>query len=113
MAVSFTTERMDDKNAAVLKINGRLDAAALGDFEAALLPLAGDAALERIVLDGTNLEYIASAGLRVLLKAIKAMGKRKAKLLGAAFNPQIVSVLKMTGFLSYIELNDNAAECLP
>ncbi len=112
MAVVFTTERLDQRNAAVLRIKGRLDAAALSDFEAALLPLAEDAALDRVVLEGTDLEYIASAGLRVLLKAIKAMGKRKAKLLGAAFNPQIVSVLKMTGFLSYIDLKENAAEHL-
>ncbi len=112
MAVAFTTERLDEKKAAVLKINGKLDASALGGFEAALLPLAEDAALERIVLDGTGLQYIASAGLRVLLKAIKSMGKRKARLFGAAFNQQIVSVLKMTGFLSYIDLREDAAACL-
>lgn len=112
MAVSFETERMDEKNAAVLHITGRLDAAALVDFEAALLPLAEDETLARIVLDGTALEYISSAGLRVFLKAIKAMDRRKAKLLGAAFNQQIASVLKMTGFLAYIELKPGVDDSL-
>lgn len=111
MAVIVETERVGD-GAAVVKIAGRLDAASIADFEAALLPLAEDAALGRVVLDGTRLDYVASAGLRVLLKAVKAMDQRKAKLLGAAFDPKIVAVLKMTGFLSYIEMRPGVAECL-
>ena len=97
----------------VLRLSGRLDAAATLEFEAALLPLAENPATTRIILDGAGMDYVASAGLRTILKAIKALTPRKAKLYGAGFLPSVTSVLRMTGFLPFIELRPTVKECLP
>ncbi|MDR3210705.1 MAG: STAS domain-containing protein [Planctomycetota bacterium] len=97
---------------AVVKINGRLDATTVGDAEKILLPLAEDATLNRIIMDGANLEYVASAGLRIILKAVKVMAPRKAKLFAAAMPESVLAVLKMTGFNSFVELRATVADCL-
>ena len=111
MALTVTLETPAE-DVAVLRLAGRLDAAVMADFEKALLPHAENPAVARVVLEGTAMDYIASAGLRVLLKAVKAMAPRKAKLCGAGLTPAVASVLKMAGFLAFIELRPTVAECL-
>lgn len=111
MAVRLTMERLEN-GIAVVRVGGRLDASAVGDFEAGILPLAGDEGVSRVILAGGELEYVASAGLRVLVKAIKSMSARKAKLYAAEFRPETLSVLKMTGFQSFMEIRPTLEECL-
>ena len=96
----------------LLGLSGRLDASAAADFEVALLPHAENAAVTRVILDGAGLEYVASAGLRAILKAIKAMTPRKAILYGVGLTPTVVAVLKMTGFLAFVQLRGSIDECL-
>lgn len=97
--VEFTA----DGGGATVRVEGRLDAAAAPEFEQILMPLAENPKVRRIVLDGERLEYIASAGLRVLLKAVKAMQPRRARILGTRFNESVTAVLDMTGFLAFID----------
>jgi anti-anti-sigma factor len=111
MALTVTVETPAE-GVTVLRLSGRIDAAAMADFEAILMPHAENPAMVRIVLEGSGMEYIASAGMRVLLKAVKAMTPRKAKLCGAGMGASVTSVLKMTGFHSFIDLRNTVAECL-
>ena len=111
MTLTVTTETPAE-GVTVLRLSGRIDAAAAADFEAILLPRAEDPAVTRIVLEGAGMDYIASAGLRAILRAVKALTARKAKLYGAGLLPSVTSVLKMTGFLPFIELRPTVDECL-
>jgi anti-sigma B factor antagonist len=111
MAVRLTEDRREG-GIAVLRVDGRLDAAAAGDFEAGILPLAGDAGVTRLILACGELEYVASAGLRVLVKVVKSLAARKAKLYCAELRPEPLSVLKMTGFLSFMAVKQTLDECL-
>ena len=112
MPLTITVENPAE-GVVALRLAGRLDAAATADFEAVLLPHAENPSVRRLVIEGTAMDYVASAGLRSFLKAIKAMNPRQAKLLGAGFGPPVAAVLKMTGFLSFIDLRASLAECLP
>ena len=111
MALTVTTETPAE-GVIVLRLSGRLDAAAMQDFEAILLPHAENPAIKRLILEGAGMDYVASAGLRSILKAIKALTPRKAKLYGAGLLPSVTAVLKMTGFLPFIELRATIEECL-
>ena len=111
MALTVTVETPAE-GVTVLRLSGRLDAAAMADFEAILLPHAENPAVTRVILEGAGMDYIASAGLRSILKAVKAMTPRKAKLYGVGLVASVTSVLKMTGFLPFIELRSTIKECL-
>ena len=111
MALTVTVEDRDG-GIRVVRLAGRLDAESAADFEAALLPLAEDASVVRIALEGSGLVYVASAGLRVLVKAVKAMAPRRAKLAAAALPETVVSVLKMTGMLSFVAVHPTVDDCL-
>lgn len=76
-----------------IALQGRLDTTTAPQLEAELL-LDG---ITELVLDFSELEYISSAGLRVLLSAQKVMSKQGAMILRGV-NEEIMEVFEITGF---------------
>ena len=84
-----------DGDKLTVALEGRLDTTTAPEFEAALkedLPNA-----QSVVLDFEKLEYISSAGLRVLLTAQKEMGKKGGMVIKNVC-PEILEVFEITGF---------------
>ena len=97
----MTIEKMINGNAAVLKIAGMLDTETAPELEALL-----DASLTGIadlVFDFADLEYVSSAGLRVILKAQKLMnaaGKMKV----VHVNESVMEIFEITGFTGILTI---------
>ena len=80
---------------AVYALEGRLDTVTSPDLEEALKETIEN--VEELVLDFGNLEYISSAGLRVLLAAHKVVTKNgQMKLTNV--NSTIMEIFDVTGF---------------
>ena len=82
-------------NKAVLALEGRLDTVTAPDLEGAIretLP-----GLAELRLDFEKLEYISSAGLRVLLSAQKAISGQGEMILFNV-NETVMEVFEVTGF---------------
>ena len=78
-----------------LAIEGRLDTTTAPELEKACDSILDG--VSELVFDMTNLEYVSSAGLRVLLKVQKVMARRgKLKLVGV--NETVMEVFEITGF---------------
>ena len=87
--------------AITLKVSGRLDTTTAPALEAAVSENVG--ACEQLILDFADLEYISSAGLRVILKAQKAMSaKGGMKLLHV--NETIMEIFEITGFCDILTI---------
>ena len=97
----MTIEKKTNGEAATLIVSGRLDTQTAPELENeldAILP-----ALKDLTFDMTNLEYVSSAGLRVILKAQKAMNAQGSmKLTGV--NDSIMEVFDITGFLDILTI---------
>ena len=97
----MTIEKTIENNVAVLKAAGRLDTTTAPELEAAI-----DGCVEGIkelVLDFSGLEYVSSAGLRVILKAQKLMNARGSmKLINV--NETIMEVFDITGFADILNI---------
>lgn len=78
-------------------LKGRLDGTTSAETEKALLALLTE---DETTLDVqlADLDYISSAGLRVLLVAAKAAKARKGKLVLHGPKPAIFEVFKISGF---------------
>lgn len=94
-------EKIIDGVSVTLKLSGRLDTTTSPELEKAV-----DGVLEGVrdlTFDMSELEYISSAGLRVILKAQKAMNaKGSMKLTGV--NDSIMEVFDITGFLDILTI---------
>ena len=101
----------------LLTLGGRLDAASSPQFKQQIDALF-DQGRYRLVLDMTNLEYIASPGLRVLIEARKrARDLKLTDLEGgdvriANLPPRIKEVFDLTGFTSLFEIFDDITEAV-
>lgn len=93
-------EEIDGKLVATLI--GELDTAAAQETEQALKPLL-DSKGKDIVIDCTELEYIASSGLRLLLGILKQAQEVGSRVVLKNVNDVVKDVLDLTGFVSIFE----------
>ena len=81
-------------------VEGRLDTVTAPDLESELKStLEG---VKELVMDFTKLEYISSAGLRVLLAAFKKMDAKGGKMKLTNINEMVREVLDVTGLMSVL-----------
>ena len=97
----MTIEKSVNGTAATLKIVGRLDTVTAPALESAVDGCA--AGVQELVLDCGGLEYVSSAGLRVILKAQKLMNAQGSmKLTGV--NETVMEVFDITGFADILTI---------
>ena len=80
-----------------LAVSGELTALTAEQLNAAIEAAMGQACLA-LTLDFKDLEYVASAGLRVLLKAQKALDARNGKFIIRNVCEEVMNVFEITGF---------------
>ena len=79
----------------IVKVVGRLDTTTAPELEAALKE--SFEGLEKLVLDFSELDYLSSAGLRVLLQSQKTMNKQ-GEMVVRNVNETISEIFEVTGF---------------
>lgn len=94
-------EEIDGKLVATLI--GELDTAAAPETEKALQPLM-DSKGKDIVIDCTELEYIASSGLRLLLGILKQAQEVGSRVVLKNVNDVVKDVLDLTGFVALFDI---------
>jgi anti-sigma B factor antagonist len=78
-----------------LKVDGRLDTTSAPQLEAELKnSISG---VKSLIIDFAGLEYVSSAGLRVLLATRKTMNKQ-GEMIIRNVNTEIMQIFNMTGF---------------
>lgn len=100
--MEVTKKREDAK--LTVSISGRLNTSTSPKLEAILKESLGG--VNDLVLDLANLEYISSAGLRVVLSAQKTMNKQGSmKVLNV--KPEVYEVFMMTGFVDFLDIEQS------
>lgn len=79
----------------IVKVVGRLDTTTAPELETSLKE--SFEGLEKLVLDFGELDYLSSAGLRVLLQAQKTMNKQ-GEMVVRNVNETISEIFEVTGF---------------
>ena len=90
----------------VVSVTGRIDYMNAEDFKSALQPHLANCAAggDRVVLDLSRLEYVSSAGLRVLMIAAKRCRQQNGKMVLAALQPTIQEIFRISRFDTVFEV---------
>ena len=89
-----------------IAIKGRLDADSSLEAEQVVKEaLGGDT--NRLLFNLGELEYLSSAGLRVLLSAAKEMRRRDGKIVLCALNEFVKEIFEVSGFQSLIPITES------
>lgn len=94
--MNITMNRNDTE--LTVAIEGRLDTLTAPELEEQLEPEVED--IEKLIFDFAELEYISSAGLRVLLAAQKEMDE----MVVTNVRPEVMEVFEVTGFADFLNI---------
>ena len=93
-------KKLEDKKLTLL-LEGRLDTSTAPKLEEVIdSSLTG---IEKLVMDFTKLEYLSSAGLRIILKAQKVMNSKGVMEL-CNVKESIMEVFEITGFIDILTI---------
>jgi len=87
-----------DNNLLTIFLNGRVDVSNAANIEKEIIDIRATAPNTTTVIDAKDLEYISSAGLRVLLR----LRKEEPNLSMINVSPEVYDILDMTGFTEMI-----------
>lgn len=93
----------EESGALKVLFSGRFDTMAATEAAAQFGEL-GENADREIILDFTELEYISSSGLRLLISLRKTSASKGGKVIIEHMNDSIHSVFAMTGFANLFEI---------
>lgn len=97
----MTIEKSQEGSRLNITLEGRLDTTAAPKLEAELKRSVSD--IEELIFDFEKLEYISSAGLRVLLSAQKVMNKQGSMTVKNV-NDVVMEVFEVTGFVDILTI---------
>jgi anti-sigma B factor antagonist len=92
--------------AEIFSIKGSLDSNTATEFETHLYS-AFDVGKTKIILNLENLDYISSAGIRVMLKATKDLKKIDGIIILCSLQDYVMEVFDIAGFVGYLNIVKN------
>jgi len=98
--MNATIKELEDRF--LVTLEGEMDTAAAADAEKTLQPLYTTNGKD-VEIDCSNLEYIASSGLRILISILKGAKSGGSRVTISGMNDDIKNVFKLTGFINLFE----------
>ena len=95
----------------VVRLKGRLDAASSPQLEKMLSSII-DGGHFKVLLDLSNVEYLSSAGMRLMLAISKRLQNLEGKVVACSLSDEVMEVIKMAGFNQVIEFYPGEVESL-
>ena len=91
-----------DGNKLTIKLDGKLDTNTSPELDSKMSELEG---MEEVIIDMKDLDYISSAGLRVLLSMQKVMNKQgKMTIINVCEN--VMDIFEVTGFSDILDIEE-------
>lgn len=104
--------KVDQKEgASIFALSGRLDSSTAPTVEEKIIQSI-QSGTHNVILDFAALDYISSAGIRVLVHCHKELEKKQGKILLVSVPKPIENVLYITGFLPYFKIYDGQSQAI-
>ena len=99
-----------DGNIVIISIEGSIDSKTAGDLQSQIMEKVSET--NNVLLDLTKVDYVSSAGLRVLLMIYRQIKLKNGKVILVGVSEEIKDVMSMTGFINFFEITDNIDNAL-
>jgi anti-anti-sigma factor len=98
--------KVEKEGVVCLRIDGRLDGKTASEAETAVKGVLKEGR-QQLLFDLSQMEYISSAGLRVILMAVKELRSKKGKVVLCGLTPYVKEVFDVSNFSSIIPITDS------
>jgi anti-sigma B factor antagonist len=106
---TLSIETDNSQSISVVKVKGRVDSETAPDFDTALLKLLNDNR-NKIVLNLQAVEFLSSAGLRAMVKALKGAQKSGGDVHLASVSEPIEVILRTVGMMQMFKMYSTSEE---
>ena len=103
--------KVEKEGVVCLKIDGRLDAKSAGEAETIVKAVLKEGC-QRLLFDLSGMDYISSAGLRVVLMVVKVLRSKKGKVALCGLTPYVKEIFDVSNFSSIIPITDSVETAL-
>ena len=97
--------------ATIVPLQGQINSANAAAIEAQVLALV-DGGTKNLILDFAGLDYISSAGLRMVLVVAKRLKQESGLLVLCGMQPHVREVFDISGFLAILNVEPTRSEAL-
>lgn len=111
MSVGLHIELEEIDRKIVLRLDGRLDAATSPVLERKIDALVGENHT-CLLLDFLRVEYLSSAGMRLLLAVAKKLKVKKGGLVLFSVGEEVMDILKLAGFEKILQIYESEQDAL-
>ena len=101
----------EEKGVSIFKLTGRLDSKTSPEFEKKIFD-AIDKGSKQMIVDFGDLDYISSAGLRVILKATKDLKRSEGNFILCSMKDYVKEVFEISGFDTFLPIVSSMDEAL-
>jgi anti-anti-sigma factor len=98
--------KVEKEGVICLRIDGRLDGKTASEAENSVKGVLKEGR-RQLLFDLSQMEYISSAGLRVILMAVKELRSKKGKVVLCGLTPYVKEVFDVSNFSSIIPITDS------
>ncbi len=98
--------KVEKEGVVCLKIDGRLDGKTASEAESTVKGVLKEGR-QQLLFDLSQMEYISSAGLRVILMAVKELRSKKGKVVLCGLTPYVKEIFDVSNFSSIIPITDS------
>lgn len=98
-------------NVTIVALNGNFDISASQRYDDQLTSLINDGA-KQVILDFSEVAFVASTGLRMILKTAQRLKDESGQLRICGVNDTVMEVFKMTGFDTILVIFNTREEAL-
>lgn len=111
MGVGLQIDLEEIEHRVILRIDGRIDAASAPILDRKINTLI-DENHHYLLLDFSQVDYLSSAGMRLLLSATKKLKAKKGSLILFSVGEEVGEIIKMAGFEKILHICPNEKEAL-
>ncbi|MDR0412736.1 MAG: STAS domain-containing protein [Dysgonamonadaceae bacterium] len=92
-------------NIATIAVKGSIDSKTSGEFSTQIMDRISST--DHVLLDFSDVDFVSSAGLRVLLMIYRQIKSKNGKVVLVGLLDEIKDVMSMTGFINFFEIADS------
>lgn len=107
--MEITEDKID--NQIVISLSGRIDSTAAVEFEEKLIDII-DKGNNTMIIDFQRIQFISSAGLRVLLLAAKKVKPYGGKIVLCEMSKDVREVFDISGFSSIFDIQESVSSAV-
>lgn len=104
-------DMQDKENVKIVRFEGKLDTNTTPEAETALNQAVEQGA-SKILIDFKDLDFVSSAGLRILLATAKKLGTQGGALRVCSLNETVRDIFDISGFSTLLRVFDDEQEAL-